>query len=326
MIIRALFILLACACAFARTPEGQLGALRLPNNARPVMLHAGDSFAVEALRRGELDMANGVLRFTLAPEWKVAPDGVAHAIATVPPEAAPGAYTLEWSEGDEGDQNVRAVYVLPPLEQAKSFSQQYTVACVSVDLNDSDSKAGLDAIAAADPAQVQFVAVFLRGDEGRFAGALTAIDASPLPTVVIVDSTEPVAQRWFGPRTFMTRYGPDAFLAPSAGLDGLGDELGTAPETIAKLRRDCKDARWTVGLFNSADEAVAMRNEITLNVDNALHVRLYGAAATVTDQQVRAWAGWFDAPRDYTLPVNRVVIFAANRKNFAPAKPAPKTP
>ena len=124
----------------------------------------------------------------------------------------------------------------------------------------------------------------------------------------------------------MFRYGPDAFISPAAGADGLGDELGPAPETFARMLRNCKDARWTVGLFSSAGAAVSMRNEITLNVDSAFHVRLYGAATTAPGSHARAWAGWFEAPKDYALPANRVVVFAANRKSIAPAKPAPQSP
>lgn len=326
MIARVLLISLACACAIARTPEGMLGALRLPNNARPAMVHAGESFAVEAQRRGALRMANDAAQHTLAPEWKDGPGGIFRATVKAPAEAAPGAYALEWNEGDEGDRNARSVYVLPAIEQPNPFSQQYAVACVSIDLNESGSKPGIGSIAAIDPAQAQFVVVFLRGDEGRFTDVLAGLDASPVPTVVVIDSTEAIAQRWFGPRTFMSRYGPDAFLAPAAGANGIGDELGPVPENLARLRRDCKDARWTVGLFSSAGEAVSMRNEITLNVDNAFHVRLYGAAAIAHDTQVRAWAGWFEAPKDYALPANQVVVFAANRKSIAPAKPAPKSP
>lgn len=325
MIVRFLLISLACACAIARTPEGTLGALRLPNNARPVMVHAGDSFAIEALRRGELGMTNDAAQFTLAPEWADGPGGVARATATVPADAVPGAYALEWSEGDEGDRNARSVYVLPTPDQGNPFSQQYAVACVSIDLNDTESQSAITSIAAIDPAQVRFVVLFVRGVEERFAGALTAIDASSVPTVVVVDAAESVAQRWFGPRTFLTRYGPDAFLSLATGLDGMGDELGQAPEKFARLRHDCKDARWKVGLFSSADGA-AMRNEITLDVDNAFHVRLYGVAATAPHTHVSAWAGWFDAPRDYSLPANRIVVFAANLKEIKPANTAPKSP
>ncbi|MCC6794543.1 MAG: hypothetical protein IT366_05440 [Candidatus Hydrogenedentes bacterium] len=326
MIGRTLFIVLVCACAMARTPEGMLGALRLPNNTRPAIVHAGESFAVEALRRGELKMTNDAAQYPLTPEWKEGADGLVYATAAVPTEAVPGAYALEWSEGDEGDQNLRSVYVLPATEPSNPFSRQYAVACVSVDLNDGDSKSAFAFIAEIDPAQVQFVVVFARGDEEKFSGALASLDACQAPTVVIINSMESIAQRWFGPRTFMMRYGPDAFLAPGLGADSLGDELGAAPETLARLRHDCKDARWVVGLFGGADRSIAMRNEITLNVDTAFHVRLYGAEPTESTEQAGAWAGWFEAPRNFALPANRVVIFAANRSKIAPAKPAPKSP
>jgi len=327
MIARALVISILCASAFGRTPEGTLGALRLPNNARPAMVHAGEPFVVEALRRGEFRAVNDTAEYPLAPEWKESGDGVARATVTVPADAAPGAYTLEWSEGDEGDRNTRAVYVLPTaVEQTNPFSQQYGVACVSIDLNEGDSKSATTSISAIDPARAQFAVLFVRGDEAHFAEALAALDASQVPTVVVIDSTETVAQRWFGSRTFMFRYGPDAFIALATGADGLGDELGTGPETFARLRRECKDARRTVGLFAHAGEAMAMRNEITLNADNAFHVGLYGAAVTAPATQAHAWAGWFEPAKDYTLPANRVVVFAANRIKLEPAQPAPKSP
>ena len=320
MTIRGLFALaIACTCAIARTPDQTLGALTLPNNARPAMVHAGAVFQAEAQQRGELRLVGESTQYPLAPDWEDVPGGGVRAVVAVPAEASTGVYTLEWTQGDEADRNARAVYVLESPAQPEPFSQQYTFACVAIPNADSNAAANAaDMANAINGTQAQFAIAFVGAPEDRFRDVLTVLDLCAMPTIVVTDAPAPVCARWFGASTFSFQYGPDAFLVPAGGRAGLGDGLGPMAGKIERLRQDCKTARWAVGLFAAPSATMSMRNEITLFVDDTLHACIYGlvdgSAATTGSQ---GWAGWLDPPRIFAIAKSRPTVFIANRKNIA---------
>ena len=310
-------------CASARSPDGTLGALQLPNNARPAMVCAGSAFVVEAQQRGELRLAGESAQFPLAPEWQDAARGTVRASVTVPAEIPAGAYSLEWTQGDEGDRNTRAVYVLAAAAERDPYSQQYTFACIALAMDSGQAGSAANASNTINATQAQFAIVFVSGPEDRFGDLLTTLDACAVPTVVVADAPESVCNRWFGPGTFAFQYGPDGFIAPAAGRAGLGDDLGPVAGQIAQLRQANKTARWTVGLFAGPNAAMSTRNEITLFVDDTIHACIYGFVDDkAPPAKLPAWAGWFEPPRVFAVTKGRATIFAANRKNIAIEKSA----
>lgn len=316
---------LVCALAQARTLDGTLGVLKAPNNARPSIVTAGATFIVYTQERGELRITNDLAEFALSPTWEDLPGAGARASVTVPGEAPPGAYTLEWSKGDEADRNTRSVYVMAAQSGQDLYSQRYTFACVALPWSTpADAKSNGKATTLADAvngAQVQFAIVFVRGPEDQFGAWLQELDHCRVPTWVVAAVPYPVGQRWFGPETFAVRYGADAYLAP--GNSEIDDDIGAAPGQIAKLRLDQKTARWAVGLFPSPASALSMRNEITLFVDDPLHACIYGFvdAATPLPKAV-GWAGWFEPTRLFAPATGKLAIFQADRKGISPQKAA----
>lgn len=319
-----LLLVLACVYANARTPDGTLGALQLPNNVRPAIAPAGTAFDVEARQQGALKLVGADAEFPLAPAWATTPRGTTHATITLPADVPAGTYALEWSQGGETDRNDRAVYVPAPDPQSNSISRQYAFACIAFAPDGSDAAKTAAAANAIDAAQTQFVIAFVPNAEDRYPEILAALDTCAAPTLAVADAPPSVCERWFGPPTFTFRFGPDAFLAPAAGNVGLGDNLGPAVGELARLRVAAKTARWTTGLFAGHAPAMSMRNEITLFVDDPLPICIFAPTTTNAPPiQPPAWAGWFEPPRAVTLTPGAAIAFAANRKGISPQKPAP---
>lgn len=314
-----------CSCALARTPSGSLGALLAPNNARPAMVVSGATFTVEAQQRGGLQLVSESAQLPLTPEWVELPGGRVRAIVPVPPGAATGAYTLEWSSGDEADRNARAVYVVAPPEQLNSFSQQYAFACVAFDTEMDRVETISERLRRVDATQTAFAIVFVRGAEERLSDVVATLDVCAAPTIVISDETDRVCKRWFGPATFSFQYGPDTYIAPACGRAGIGDDIGAVAGTLSELRRDAKTSRWTIALFGDSNTPASMRNELTLYVDDSVHASIRGfegdkdGAATI-----KAWAGWFEPPRHFTVATDRIRIYFVSRKELSVPKPAPR--
>lgn len=317
----------ACLNAWARTPAGPLGALELPNNTRPAIVAAGAAINVAAADEGALRLVGTTGEYPLQPEWKPTSQGTAHADVQIPADVPPGTYALDWSKADESDRNERAVYVQPPDTEAEKSSRQYNFACVRLA---PDASTQPDTIRTLGPDQAQFVVAFLTGNETGYPADLATLDACPLPTFVVADAPAAIGEQWFGPGNFIIRFGPDAYIAPVTGRAGLGDSLGPVTGELQRLRQSMKTARWAVGLFAAAG-APSMRNEITLFVDNPLHVCIYGAPRANAPSTTVAWAGWYGPPKVFAAASGQAAIFTANRAGIAIQKapaptPAPEPP
>lgn len=321
---RTVLLCFVCALAGARTLDGTLGVLKTPNDMRPAIVAAGATFIVQAQERGELRMTNDLAEFALSPIWEDLPGAGARASVAVPNEAPAGAYTLEWSKGDEADRNMRSVYVMAAQSGQDPYSQRYAFACIALPWNaPADPKSNGKAATLADAvngAQVQFAVVFVRGPEDQFNGWLQDLHDCRVPTWAVAAVPLAVGQRWFGPETFALRYGADAYLV--LGSSEIEDDAGAAPGQIAKLRLDQKTARWAVGLFSSPASALSMRNEITLFVDDPLHACIYGYvdAAKPLPKTV-GWGGWFEPTRLFATANGKVVVFQVDRKGISLQKP-----
>ncbi|MBM3290490.1 MAG: hypothetical protein FJY92_10095, partial [Candidatus Hydrogenedentes bacterium] len=183
MIARATFAFaLVCACAVARTPDGELGALEQPNNARPAIVTAGSAVIdVEARGEGALRLIGASGEYALAPRWAGSPRGGKRAAVPLPSDAAPGAYAIEWSAGGETDRNERAVYLMPSDAQRDDHSGQYAFACVAFPADGAGTEKVAEAVKAIDAGQCAFVVAYVRGGEDRYNEALSVLDTCAAP-------------------------------------------------------------------------------------------------------------------------------------------------
>jgi hypothetical protein len=306
---------LVCAAALARTPDGMLGVLQTPNDARPAITVRGGSLELTADRPGAVYLVLGSTRVPLEVHWRERPDKTVEANVQVPSNTMPGMYAIEWSDDSVADVSQRAVFVRESMPEAYTFA--------TIHAADENFHAELSEI---DSAQHQFCFVVINGGREQVQSALAVASSCATPTYFVYDAPDQEGSDWIGPATHAFGCGPDAFLVLSSGPFGLGDCIGNAPGEFMLLRRKYKTARWAVAVLPAAETAASMRNTLTLFVDDPVHAVIALTPSTVPPTPID-WAGWYEpiplyAPRDagmqrYSASL-RKVSFSAKPPAVAP--------
>lgn len=281
---RLALLLLLAAPAAARAPDGTLDLIVTPNSGAPVIVESGGVFEAELLERAALRLLGpDETAVALDPAWTDLPGGRVRARCPLPGDVAPGTYTLEAAEGARRDRNPRSVYV------REQWPADYLVAHVT-DVHIGKERTGESpeaafrrVIAAVDASGADFVLVTgditERGDADEFRGFLELLDTCALPTFVCAgnhDRGRGVYERFFGPTTYMFRFGRDGYLVFDTKDYLVADDLDPRLADLHRFRRAIKPARWSIGVSHRYWADMGMRAQLTLFVDDPLDVLIFG--------------------------------------------------
>ncbi len=290
--------------AWAREADGRLGLLLLPNDARPALVLAGQSFTVVARTQAELALKSVSGTFDVGTRWVRLASGLYEGVGKVPPGALPGTYALKGVSGGADDVNFRSVFVY------ESFPETYRVAHLS-NLR-IGSKTGRDtgifqSTKAINEAGVAIVLVTGdltdAGTPKQYAQALDLLGDCLAPTFVSVGRAEQasgLAGDFLGPAAFAVRFGPDGYLGYySATLEEL--DLEGRAGAMYRMRRSIRSARWSVGFTNDYGPNVRMREQLILFRDDPLDVVITARHAQM--REVRFSIPWGDT-RGFAMPTS----------------------
>lgn len=283
---------LVCAGAWGREPDGRLGLLLVPNETRPALVVAGESFEVLARGQANLALQSSETSVPLSVSWELAGGGLFRGTCVVVPGIAPGRYSLKASDGSMEDTVSQSVFVY------ETFPKSYTVAIVS---NPRIGVAGIAverirrsvmAVREAGAALVLIAGDFTaEGTAEQFAQGLNLTGEYGVPTFICsgnADRALGLAREFLGPMPFAFRFGPDGYLAHDLPpLDGL-DLEGHAGD-VHRLRRSIRAARWSVGFGGAYRLESEIRDQLVLFHDDPLDVWI---AAAGGDAQSRVTIPW----------------------------------
>lgn len=281
--IWTVFLHFLCGAGFAREADGALGLIRMPNNGVPAIAAPGGSFEAVLEREADLALVGESGAIPLEVIWSDLPGGRKSAFCAVPESTAVGAYALEAHTPGGADRNERAVflyahfpdyYVVAHLTDTHVGSTRHARAAevVFADLvrvvNDSDATFAVITGDLTDS-----------GSPDQFRAFLRVLDTCRLPTFVQPGNHDREGthyEKFFGPLTYMFRFGYDGFLAFDTKDYLMADELGRQDADLQLLRRAIKPCRWTVGLTHRYEQMMGMRSQLILFVDEPLDALVFG--------------------------------------------------
>ena len=265
---------IAATNAAARDADGLLANIIAPNEGRPAVVAAGDTFDVLLETPAELRLIGATGAITLAHEIIETNQHVL-ARCTVPGGTPAGPYALEATSGDVRDNTAKAVWVVDdPLTT-------YTVALLPEPRVQGGEVGGwrawVDAINASEAALVlilgNLTATGAAEDFRQMVHALAALNmpafVSPGPT----DRAQALYDAYFGPMPYALRFGPDGYLAIDTSRPTLSIPRDSGE--LYRLRRSIRAARWSAGFTHRYTAAMPLRDQITLFVDDPLDALVF---------------------------------------------------
>ncbi|MBP8128429.1 MAG: metallophosphoesterase [Candidatus Hydrogenedentes bacterium] len=277
------FLYACCAVAFAREADGALGLIHAPHNGAPAISEPGGSFEAVLEHEAGLALVGDTGPLPLEVIWSDLPGGWKRAFCAVPESAAAGTYALEARTPDGTDRHARAVflyahfpdyYVIAHLTDAHVGSTRHARAAevIFADLlrvvNDSDATLAVITGDLTDS-----------GSPEQFRAFLRVLDTCRLPTFVQPGNHDREGthyETFFGPLTYMFRFGYDGFLAFDTKDYVMADELGRQDADLQVFRRALKPCRWTVGLTHRYEQMMGLRSQLILFVDEPLDALAFG--------------------------------------------------
>lgn len=286
--------------ADARNADGTLGLTITPNNGVPTIVRPGGSFEATLTAQATLEIVSDSTSYALETVWSPGRGGRATAFCSMPADAAPGIYALEAKNETGTDRNTRAVFVVP------DFSDYYVIAHLSDAHIGSNRHARpaeaivSDLITAVNASDAHFVV--LTGDltdngtPEEFQAFLRVIDQCRLPTFVTPgnhDRPDANYERYFGPLTYMFRFGNDGFMAFDTKDFVIADDMDAQDADLQVFRRAVKPCRYAVGLTHRYQPPMGMRAQIALFVDDPIDALFFGHThrENTPEEAVLPWGG-----------------------------------
>lgn len=279
-----LAILLAAAVSlqplYAREPDATLGLIQTPNDGMPAIVTPGGTFdATLKAQAASISLTNDSGAIELNVEWTPAP-GSMHARCTVPENTPPGPYAIQ---AGTSDRTPRSVFVRQELPE-------YYVVAHLTDVHIGDNRDGVPAadifgkvIAAvnASPAAFALITGDLthNGQPEQFQQLLAGLNACTIPTFLCPGNHDRTAlnyERFFGPLTYMFRFGQDGYIVFDTKDFLVADALDGQNPNLERYRRATKPCRWTVGATHRFEPGMDMRAQLILFVDDPLDHLLFG--------------------------------------------------
>lgn len=286
MLILGLFV---AAAASARNPDGTLGLIQTPNNGVPAMVLPGGAFECVLPAQASLQIAGVEAAYPLETTWSTLPGERWRGVCIVPANTPPGTYALEATAGDITDRTVRAVFV------RKEFPDYYVVAHLS-DIHigkkersrppEDVARELFEAVSRSDASFVLVTGDLTEdGEMEQFRLFLEILDACTLPTFVVAGNHDRLGRNYelfFGPTTYMFRFGRDGYLAFDTKDFMMADDLGPQDGQLEVFRRALLEAagagpsRWSFGVTHRYEPMMGMRSQLILFIDTPLDWLFFG--------------------------------------------------
>lgn len=271
----ACVLLLAAAEAWARDAAGLLANIVTPNEGRPAVVTAGGTFEVVLEAAAELQLVGPEGPIPLTQKASTT-EGTVVVRATVPQDTPAGRYDIEAVSADVRDYTARSVWVVAETPAV------YTVALLAEPQMGEGTgdvvRALVRAVNASDTALVlvlgNLTATGAADEFQQLVGALAALDAPAFVCPGPNDRQQGLYEAYFGPVPYAFAFGPDSYLA----IDTSRSPLGVARNSgdLFRLRRSIRAARWSAGFTHRYTPGMALRDQLTLFVDDPLDVLAFG--------------------------------------------------
>ena len=290
-------ILLLTGIAHARSEDGTLGILRVPNNGQPAIVMHGESFTIRAQGRPDIfvDMAGQLLELTA--NWHSIKNGLDEASVALPTDFAPGLHTIVGILGDTEDVQPRALLVLDdePI--------RYHVAHIP----SPGIQAAQEASLAGTGGLITVVTGNLtaNGTADEFRTLLDWLNTSPNATIIAPGRRDSVDNRfgdYFDTAPHTTWCGRDAYITIGETFPQAGDDVTGEAAAYEQIRRATKPARWSIGISGYAYDALSLRMQIVLFVDIPLHAFVSGRARPNAGENPTASWDSFQGPTRILAP------------------------
>jgi len=275
--------IMATTAAAARAPDGTLALIETPNNGIPAIVTPGQRFEAVLAERADTLALAGPQRIPLEAAWTALPGGKMRATCSVPASAPVGVYALEATAGDQSDRNSRSVYI------RSTFPASYVIGHLSdthIGSNRHPRTAEAivsDVVAVVNRSEADFVLVTgdltENGDPAQFRSFLKVLDTCTLPTFVCAGNHDRKGLnyvRFFGPDTYMFRYGADGYISFDTKDRSTTPEWGGQDADLEVFRSAIEQTRWAVGFSHRYELGQGMRSQLILFVDNPLDHLIFG--------------------------------------------------
>lgn len=279
-----LAILLAAAVSlqplYAREPDGSLGLIQTPNDGMPTIVTPGGTFdATLKAQADSIRLVNESGAIELNVDWTPAP-GSMRARCTVPENTPTGPYAIQ---AGTSDRTPRSVFVRQELPE-------YYVMAHLTDVHIGDNRDGVPAadifgklIAAVNASPAAFVLITgdltHNGEPEQFQQLLDRLNACTIPTFLCPGNHDRTAlnyERFFGPLTYMFRFGQDGYIVFDTKDFLVADSLAGQNPDLEIYRRATKPCRWTIGATHRFEPDMDIRAQLILFVDDPLDHLLFG--------------------------------------------------
>jgi hypothetical protein len=293
-----LLVFAACMSASARQDDGALGVIVSPHNARPAVVEPGQTFEAVLETEAELVLRQGEIKLPLDVRWRSLPGGKASGWCGLPAKVPPGAYDLEATGGSVADRNLRAVYVLEALPETYAVAH-IADPCLGLNAGNRPSQEVFrDLVAAANSSGAALIVItgdlVEQPDRDRLKAFLDILDNATVPTYVCPGGAQewrPLYEAYLGPLTFTFVFGLDAYLAFRTE-NGLANPTAGAQDSLLEVCRGrIKPARWSIGVSQRYQQAMPMRSQLVLFVDDPLDCLIAGQT-TEADKEKKYGIPW----------------------------------
>jgi len=277
-------LLVLSAVAIARSEDGTLGVIRVPNNGQPAIVVRGERFTIRALGNPDIFVDSGGKLVELSAIWHELPGQLSETAVRIPDDFTPGLYSIVGVFNEVEDVQQRALLI---LDDAPS---QYHIAHIP--------SPGIEAAQEASLASTAGLITIVTGDltangtADEYRTLLDWLNTSPSPTIIAPGKRDSEDRRfgdYFETDPHTTRCGRDAFITIGETIPDASDDVTGKATAYQILRRAMKPARWSIGISGYPHDALGLRSQIVLFVDTPLHAFVSGrsensneGSATVT--------------------------------------------
>ncbi len=296
-ILALIIALLGSGGAHARSEDGTLSMIRVPNNGQPAIVVRGESFTVRAQGQPDIFVDRGAELIELTANWRPMPGGHYEATVPVPTAFEPGLYNLVGILDEVEDTQHRSLLVL------RDIPVRYYAAHISSPGIEAQQEASLRDAFAGDDALLAIVSGDLTasGEVDEYRTLLDWLNTSSIATIVVPglhDSAQAQFGNYFDPAPRVIPCGRDAFLTIGETIPSFGEDIASDAGLYESFRSVIKPARWSIGISGYAPAVLSPRMQIVLFVDTPLHVLITGRMKNLNTQSpVVNWDSFQGATR-----------------------------